>query len=365
MEVVIPVPATDFNFDSGCSSPYISAPSSPKPFGELYFSAPTSPTRASAIYRDFNNSSASFSLIPFDWEEKPGKPKSNENPDNDDDDDFAFDFSGELERASLSAEELFDGGKIRPLKPPPRLQIGSGFDESVTRKSPVSSPRSPRSTISQGKKMFRDAFSPRHKKDSDPFAAAIEQTRKGAEQERGRERVYVSSSSNLGRRGTRSFSPLRVSEFALEEEEEAQQNTKPSSLNTKPPTPSSSSSSSSSSYFKSYRKWRLKDFLLFRSASEGRGTNKDLLSKYAAFSKKNDDVKNASFRSTDSAGSVSSSIRRGQVSAHELHYTANRAVLEESRRKTFLPYKQGLLGCTWFNPTVHGFAKGSSFLTRG
>ncbi|KVH43919.1 hypothetical protein Ccrd_025744, partial [Cynara cardunculus var. scolymus] len=33
-----------------------------------------------------------------------------------------------------------------------------------------------------------------------------------------------------------------------------------------------------------------------------------------------------------------------KVSAHEIHYTANRAVAEEMRRKTFLPYKSGLLG---------------------
>ncbi|KVI06150.1 hypothetical protein Ccrd_015509 [Cynara cardunculus var. scolymus] len=33
-----------------------------------------------------------------------------------------------------------------------------------------------------------------------------------------------------------------------------------------------------------------------------------------------------------------------KVYAHEIHYTTNRAVAEEMRRKTFLPYKSGLLG---------------------
>ncbi|KAF8377512.1 hypothetical protein HHK36_030894 [Tetracentron sinense] len=358
MEVAIPVPvpATGFNFDSTCSSPYISAPSSPKRIADFYFSAPTSPTRASEIYRDFNDLSISHtSAIPFAWEEKPGKPKSIESRDNEED--FAFDFSGKLERDSLSAEELFDGGKIRPLKPPPRLHLGGDLDESAPRKSSVSSPRSP---ISQGKKMFRDAFSQRHRKDFDPFEAAIEETCKGAEQERGREKVCGSSSSNSSRRGTRSLSPFRVSEFAWEEQQQQQQNQnqKQSSLNTK-------NISTSSSSLKGYRKWRLKDFLLFRSASEGRATNKDPLRKYAALSKKNDDVKNTSFRSTDNNGSVSGSMRRGQVSAHELHYTANRAVSEESRKKTYLPYKQGLLGCMGFNHTVHGLAKDFDSLTRG
>ncbi|KAF8406343.1 hypothetical protein HHK36_008430 [Tetracentron sinense] len=347
-EVAIPVLAVDFNFDSACSSPFISAPSTPKRFGEFYFSAPTSPTRASAFYHHFNNlslinvTSGSSSVIPFDWEESSGKPKSN-------DDDFEFDFSGQFERASVSAEELFDGGTIRTLNPPSGLQLGSGIDESATRKSPVSSPRSPRSPFSQGKKMFREAFSPRQRKDKDPFGDTIEETRKGVEIEGERERVSGSSSLN----SERSW------------EEKKQQNTKSSSLHSKPSLFSAStSSSSSSSSFK-----RLKDFLLFRSASEGRAADKDPLRKYTVLSKKNEGVKNGSFRSTDSSGSVSSSVsrsrRRGPVSAHELHYKVNRAVSEKLKKKTFLPYKQGLLGCLGFNPAVHGLAKGFGSLTRG
>jgi hypothetical protein len=46
---------------------------------------------------------------------------------------------------------------------------------------------------------------------------------------------------------------------------------------------------------------------------------------------------------------IQSPNRRGvPVSAHELHYTANRAHAEELRRKTFLPYRQGVLGCLGF-----------------
>lgn len=336
MEVVIPVPATDFHFDSNSSSPYITAPSSPKRFGDFfYFSAPTSPTRISSIYHQFNSveksntTPSSPSSIPFDWEEEPGKPKpTDEGPDPESDCDFAFDFSGQLEKPPLTAaEELFDHGKIRPLKPPPRLQLGFG-DEP--RKSPVSSP----------KRIFRNAFSPRSRKDDvDPFAAAIEETRKGSDEERGRERGPVSNSSGPTRRGSRSLSPFRVWD----------------------PKPSPSSGLKGGS-----RKWRFKDFLLFRSASEGRATDKDPLRKYALLSKKgSEDLKNASFRSTDSAGSVSGSRRIGPVSAHELHYTANRAVSEELKRKTFLPYRQGLLGCLGFNPSANGLAKGFDSFTRG
>lgn len=54
-----------------------------------------------------------------------------------------------------------------------------------------------------------------------------------------------------------------------------------------------------------------------------------------------------------SVGVGSTSKRRGNrvaVSAHELHYKLNRAVSQEMRKKTFLPYKQGLLGCLGFVP---------------
>ncbi|XP_027112448.2 uncharacterized protein [Coffea arabica] len=185
MEVMMPSAPVDFNFDSTCTSPYISAPSSPQRFGTFFFSAPTSPTRASSFYADFNNFSLhhddhetshdheSLSAVPFNWEEKPGMPKAQEsllirdvNSNNYADKEFAFDFSGQLESSSLSADELFDGGKIKPLKPPPRLQ--SAVADSL-------SPKSPRSP----KKKIKEALSPRHKmKDFDPFAAALEQTRK-------------------------------------------------------------------------------------------------------------------------------------------------------------------------------------------
>lgn len=344
MEVVVPVgvsappPVVDFNFDSNCSSPYITAPSSPQRFGNsLFFSAPTSPTRVSPLFNPFP---PSVSSVPFHWEQKPGIPKPNHDHDNNNnnnvDDDFEFNFSGNLERASLSAaDELFDGGKIRPLKLPPRLQSGDGPISPTTTRSP-----SPRRRIAQGKK----------KVSSDPFEAAIEETR-------GRtERVSSSSSSTSGRRGSRSLSPLRVSDIVCESEVDVSS--------------SASNGKSFLSFTKGYRKWRFRDFLLFRSASEGRATDKkDPLRKYTVLSKKpsapeEQDVRNSSFRSTESSGSVSR--RRGPVSAHELHYTLNRAATEEMKKKTPLPYKQGLLGCLGFNNHgMHQISRGiGSFSSR-
>ncbi|EEF40498.1 conserved hypothetical protein [Ricinus communis] len=380
MEVVVAVPPVpvDFNFDSTCSSPYMTAPSSPQRFGNFFSSAPTSPTRSSSFFRELNDVSlaTNSSSIPFDWEEKPGTPKARKNTNHDsedfdfiDDGDFEFDFSGQLDRTSLSADELFDGGKIRPLKPPP------GYDSSVS--SPRSS--SPRSRNAQKKKDF------------DPFRAAIEETtrreakeqqqnqerRKHAySQQRGRERTISgpsssssNKSSNYVHKGSRSLSPLRVSDFILDQEENNSQNNDKTITPTTPNPKSSYASSILSAISfssKGYKKWKLKDFLLFRSASEGRATGKDPLTKYAVLSRREaaDDVKNASFRSTDSSVG-GSSRRRGPVSAHELHYTANRAVSEEMKRKTFLPYKQGLLGCLGFNPGVHEISRGIGSLARG
>ncbi|KAL7002785.1 hypothetical protein U1Q18_003942 [Sarracenia purpurea var. burkii] len=373
IEVIMPSPAVDFNFDSACTSPYVSAPSSPHRFGNFFFSAPTSPTGAGAsspflefnTYSDGDAATSSGSVpskIPFSWEEKPGIPKTKNT---DVDSDFEFDFSGQLERTSLSADELFDGGKIKPLKPPPRLQF--------TERGLADSPKSPRSPIKTN--IFKEALSPRHKKnDFDPFEAAIEQTRREnynnqergneqkQQQERGRERIYNSSASNLRqKKGTRSLSPFRVRDIS---ESEINCQSSNSTTSTKPKNPSSSSPSPfSNSAWKGYKKWKLSDFLLFRSASEGRATTgKDPLKKYSLFKQSSEDVKNSSFRSTDSAGSVSR--RRGPVSPHELHYTANRAVSEEMRRKTFLPYKHGLLGCLGFNPAVHELSRGLG-LSRG
>ncbi|KAM7482527.1 hypothetical protein LguiB_007110 [Lonicera macranthoides] len=329
MKLLIPSPAVDFNFDSTSNSPYATAPSSPQRFGTNYFfSAPTSPTRSSPFFHHFSTPSE----IPFNWEEKPGIPKTTTSPNELSDTDFAFDFSGQLERPSLSADELFDDGKIKPLKPPPRFHYSD-------------SPKSPKSP----KKMFKEAFSPRHKKkEIDPFSAAIEQTRRERpieEDQRGRERNHNPSNSGVKdkeSRTSRSLSPLRASDMLFEPEINQQ---------------TSKQSSSGSTW---YNKWKLKDLLLFRSASEGSERNK----KYALLKKsESDDVKNSSFRSTESSGGGS----RRRVSAHELHYTANRAVSEEMRRKTFLPYKRGLLGCLGFNyPGVNEISRGigSSILTR-
>ncbi|KAK8482151.1 hypothetical protein V6N11_027605 [Hibiscus sabdariffa] len=58
-EVVVPLPTAEFNFDSSCSSSYITAPSSPQHCGDnlLLFTIPTSPHDS---YGDFNDVSHVF-----------------------------------------------------------------------------------------------------------------------------------------------------------------------------------------------------------------------------------------------------------------------------------------------------------------
>ncbi|XP_073026279.1 uncharacterized protein [Primulina eburnea] len=342
MEMMNPQANMDFKFDSASTSPYISAPSSPQRFGSFFYSAPASPR----VYAAEDGGDVS---VPFDWEEKPGIRKSKEdqistaassNYGDAEQDleeiDFEFDFSGNLERLSLSADELFDGGKIKPLKPPPR------FHYEQNDKPTPDSPKSP-------KKMFRQPFSPRQrKKDSDlgPFAAALEETRKQKFHEsnytRGRERSNNSSNSSQSRhKATRSLSPFRVSDLLFDPEFNQE------------PTENPSSASAFSSFW--HKKWKIKDLLLFRSASESHATDKEQMRKFSVLKKTDSiDVKNSSFRSTDSSsGSVSRRRKSGPpISAHELHYTVNRAVSEEMKKRTFLPYKQGLLGCLGFQPSL-------------
>ncbi|ONK75651.1 uncharacterized protein A4U43_C03F19120 [Asparagus officinalis] len=97
------------------------------------------------------------------------------------------------------------------------------------------------------------------------------------------------------------------------------------------------------------------------TASEGRATgrgSKDPLNKYtllsASFSK------GGGGQDKKSSTSSKSMERKGSsVSAHELHYTANRAASEEEKKKTPLPYHRNtLFGCLHFNPAVKSITRG-------
>nr|KAJ0211385.1 hypothetical protein LSAT_V11C400205620 [Lactuca sativa] len=300
MEVILPLsPTKDFDFNS---SAYPSAPSTPRLLGDCYFSAPNSPTRVTELHREFDELLVSdgaqrynsLATVPFAWEERPGVPKSFINVF---DSDFAFDVSGELYRdSSATAEDLFDGGVIKSMDPPPPVR------EIKNREIKTS---------------------------------------------RGRERSSSGLVSSRSRR-TRSLPPVR----GLEQPP------------VRPTTDSTSTTLSASGSGKGSKKWSFKDLFLFRSASDGRAMDRDPLKKYSAtFRKHDEDLRNSSIRS-DRSGSGSGSTRRGRVSAHELHYTVNRAVSNDMKKKTFLPYKQGILGRLAFNPTVHALSNGFGVSNR-
>ncbi|KAL5071943.1 hypothetical protein RYX36_022830 [Vicia faba] len=284
-----------FNFSNGTmSSPYLSPPSSPKRFGEFYLSAPSSPSRLSELYSQIDY----LSII-----DQTSSTNVNNNVVVDDDDHdegggFAFFVNQDEAKNSStrSAEELFHGGKIKP------------FEETKV----VVEPRKQQNNV--GVVGFGDE-------------------RRGRDRER--TKGTDSSLNNSGRRVTRSHSPYRNSNYALElEEQNFQQKQQPRMIKEE----------SKSSSSKGSRRWKLSDLLLFRSASEGRGSNKDPLKKHFVGYKKNsnnniEQVKGSSFRSSESF-----SRKKGQVSAHEMHYAMKKAESQDMKKRTFLPYRQGILG---------------------
>ncbi|KAI3686767.1 hypothetical protein L1987_80454 [Smallanthus sonchifolius] len=156
-----------------------------------------------------------------------------------------------------------------------------------------------------------------------------------------------SSFSSSRSRRTQSFSTHRGWEFPWEEPEEKEKQQSPTTKNIEPKLDSSVSTLSASSSTKGSRKWSFRNLFLFRSASDGRAMDRDPFKKYSAVEPK-----------IHVSESGSGSKKKGTVSAHELHYKVNRAVANEMKKKTFLPYKQGILGSSAFNPSVHALSNG-------
>ncbi|QCE16555.1 uncharacterized protein LOC114164235 [Vigna unguiculata] len=297
MEVITHSPSASpskdpFDFNRARISPYLSAPSSPKRFGEYFcLSAPSSPSRFFAQFDSL------YDLEHPHEHDADHKDKSVAVPE--DDDGFAFFVDGES-TSPRSAEELFDGGKIKPL-------IEDDLLDSV--KSPLLPPAQPRRSSKK------------------------KEGQEEEEERRGRDRSVCSSSSRS--RVARSLSPCnRVSHYTWDEESNQAQDNKEGSV--------SDAVSLSSSSSKSSRKWRFRDFLLFRSASEGRGSSKDPLRKFPAFYKKPQDPKTSI--PSPSPGPGPRPRRKEPLSAHELHYARKKAETEDLKKRTYLPYKQGILG---------------------
>ncbi|KAK9136726.1 hypothetical protein Sjap_007320 [Stephania japonica] len=374
------------DLDSTCSTPYVSAPSSPGHLSSsnnnnnnnnnngYFFSAPASP-----MHFVLSSSTASSAAALCDASVSGS---------------FEFEFSSRFCSSGLncsgsmsSADELFLNGQIRPMKLSSHLQRPQSL--------------APLLDLEVEDEDYEEACE--EERDSE-FVQASEQ------RERGRDLRLRNRSRSLHRRA-RSMSPLRNPSFQWDEEEdeeaeEAEQDRREeqeirvisetgdldleekdgetnkfsSSLAT---LSVSASSSRSSSTGRSSKRWVfLKDFL--RSKSEGRGNAKEKFWQTLSFSPSKE--KKASSTSTSSATSKNeqnqiqkpkptqsnsgkkstaskpangvASKRRRPLSPHELHYTANRAQAEEMKKRTFLPYRQGLLGCLGFSSKGYGAMNG-------
>ncbi|CAL1407635.1 unnamed protein product [Linum trigynum] len=373
------------DFDSTCSTPFVSAPSSPgrnggggSGGGGFFYSCPASPMHF-AITSAAANRRSSY----------------------DDDDDFdggggrslaqmgcEFEFSarfgsvGPGHTGSMSsADELFLNGQIRPMKLSTHLE-----------KPQVLAP-------------LLDLDEEGEEEEGDE--AELGGNKKGFHGEsRGRDLRLRNKSL---RRRTRSMSPLRSSSFEFadddgggegetrkkktgEGEEEGEEAAaaamdsavdEPNSISA-----SSSSTSRSSSAGRNSKRWVFLKEFLYRSKSEGRSNTKFWSNISFSPSKE----KKGNSRSNSSSSSSSRGREKGisnegssekvggsnnnnggsgkkpvnglgkkrvpAASPHELHYKASRAQAEEMRKRTFLPYRQGLLGCLGFSSKGYGAMNG-------
>ncbi|KAI4369365.1 hypothetical protein MLD38_017809 [Melastoma candidum] len=361
--------------DSNCSTPYVSAPSSPGrgpllsfPPSGYFYSAPASPMHFFSL-----SSSASSSHHPVGDDLVLGGAGSNAS--------FEFEFSSragspghDAAGAMISADELFLNGQIRPMKLSTHLERPQVLGPLVDLAN----------------------------EDEDDGDGEGDFSRRGRE--------FRTLKNKSLRRRTRSMSPLRNlpfdwndkdddgcpggTEFAGEKEEgkDGSAEKKEGALSSEAVPSMSASSSRSSSAGRSSKRWVfLKDFL--RSKSEGSSNNKFWATiSFSPGKDKQPQSNNAGPKekpngpvastgdpaerikrvngSANKKGGGASKGRSGVTggkkklpvrSAHELHYTANRAQSEELRKRTFLPYREGLFGCLGFSSkgygTLNGFAR--------
>ncbi|XP_023638186.1 uncharacterized protein LOC111830477 [Capsella rubella] len=370
----------DFGSGSACSTPFVSAPSSPGrgPPPGYFFSAPSSPMHF------FLCSAASSSDYP---------KKLNSSSSSSCGGDFEFDFSSRLSSSSgplggvsmTSAEELFSNGQIKPMKLSSHLQ-----------RPQILSP-------------LLDLENEDEDDDDD------EEPKPDGEMNRGRDLKLRSRSVH---RKARSLSPLRNAAYQWNQEDEEEEERVAGEREVKEcirklqedenvpsaeTTPSCSASSSrSSSYGRNSKKWIFLKDLLHRSKSEGRGNAKEKFWSNISFSPSNlkdkklkspqpaeekpiqetaeaavveskkQRQKQPPARKTPTVGKPTNGIakRRGsQPSAHELHYTTNRAQAEEMKKRTYLPYRHGLFGCLGFSSkgysALNGLARSLNPVSSG
>jgi hypothetical protein len=353
------------DIDSNCSTPYVSAPSSPGRGGGpitsgYFYSAPASPLHFSitaSSSSSYHHQTTNSNVVPLSYE---------------------FEFSarfgstGSASSGSMtSADELFLNGQIRPMKLSshlerpqvlaPLLDLEEEEEEEDDDDDCV---------VVRGRDLrLRDKSVRRRTRSMSPLRNNTHLEWTENEEEHNKNVVIGSEiedeKNNVN--GCSEMENVKVDEMGLERIEIIT-------------TPSDSASSSrSSSAGRSSKRWVfLKDFL--RSKSEGRSNNKfwstisfsPIKDKKSNSNNQNLQPQMRKEKSCNSQRNGSSSWskkmtgkpmngigkRRVPASPHELHYKANRAQAEELRKKTFLPYRQGLLGCLGFSSKGYGAMNG-------
>lgn len=226
----------------------------------------------------------------------------------DETEDFAFEFNERLDIQSRTADELFDGGKIKLLEQqqPKMHEHFNGVCVETTRR--------------------------------DDMLLEGNDDRRG--RGRGRERVYYSSSSRR-QKFWRSLSPVRSSSArAIELGHDEKCCSKFSS---------SFGSSSSSSW---YGRWKLTDILLFRNSSDGYAINRKYEKLKKMRSRNEDLIKHSSFGSNRTACVSMSNKKKKDRGDEWQHYKVYQAAAEEMRRKTFLPYRRNIISCMDMDSSV-------------
>lgn len=263
---------------------------------------------------------------------------------------FEFEFSSRFSPTGLtngsmtSADELFFNGQIRPMK-----QSSSSHLQ-------------------------------RQRGNGAPF---LDLCIDGSASARGRD--LKARGVKYSHRKARSMSPLRITaeyEWQSFSEAAGDRETEAKEVESSETTPSCSASSSrSSSSGRNSKKWIFLKDLLHRSKSEGRANSKERFWSNISFTPAKERKKATSSPALSPSSSRDEKklkgdkkkgakapavgkpangvwLRRVPPSAHELHYTARRAQAEEMKKKTFLPYRQGLLGCLGFSSKSYGAFSG-------
>uniref|UniRef100_A0A5B7BK69 Uncharacterized protein n=1 Tax=Davidia involucrata TaxID=16924 RepID=A0A5B7BK69_DAVIN len=245
-------------------------------------------------------------------QEKPNaEEEEEEEEEKEEDDDFEFAFVGrEPDSSPISADEIFYNGQIRPVFPifNRDLLLGDSEYENSVSSEPPPPPPSIRRPL---RKLFIE--------DRDPPSCSSSEADDLEGIPQGTYCVWTPKA-------------------AVEES----------------PGRCKKSNSTGSS-----KRWKFRD-LLHRSNSDGKDTFVFLTPSNAANAKKRDEkVEKATTEAPSVAGKAKSKgVTGGRVvsvpAAHEAHYVRNRAMKEGDRRRSFLPYRQDLVG---FFANVNGLSR--------